>query len=161
MQILIRLLSMALAMACLACSPSESGNTASSTDTTVTATTSSATASAQPATAPAPTPAAEENRPMSDYTDKVAELHTTAGEIDIRFFPDVAPNHVKNFIDLAKKGFYNGTKFHRVIPGFMIQGGDPNTKTNDTSSWGTGGSGKNVAAEFNTISHKRGIVSMA
>ena len=98
---------------------------------------------------------------MSDYTDKVAELHTTAGEIDIRFFPDVAPNHVKNFIDLARQGFYNGTKFHRVIPGFMIQGGDPNTKTNDVSSWGTGGSGKNIPAEFNSISHKRGIVSMA
>ena len=98
---------------------------------------------------------------MTDYTDKVAELHTTAGEIDIRFFPDVAPNHVKNFIDLAQKGFYNGTKFHRVIPGFMVQGGDPNTKTSDASSWGTGGSGKNVAAEFSTVSHKRGIVSMA
>src|SRR5579859_1859420 len=159
---LIRLFSMVLAMACLACSPSESANTATSTDTTVTATTSSATASAQPASEPATaSTAAEENRPMSDYTDKVAELHTTAGEIDIRFFPDVAPNHVKNFIDLAQKGFYNGTKFHRVIPGFMFQSGDPNTKTNDTSSWGTGGSGKNVAAEFNTISHKRGIVSMA
>ena len=64
---------------------------------------------------------------MSQYENKVAELHTSAGEIDIRFFPDVAPNHVKNFIDLAEKGFYNGTKFHRVIPGFMIQGGDPNT----------------------------------
>ena len=154
-------------MLCFACAPSESGNktetTSTTTETTATAsTTSSATASAQPATAPATTTtAAEENRPMSDYTDKVAELHTTAGEIDIRFFPDVAPNHVKNFIDLAQKGFYNGTKFHRVIPGFMIQGGDPNTKTNDTSSWGTGGSGKNIAAEFNTISHKRGIVSMA
>ncbi len=98
---------------------------------------------------------------MSDYTDKVAELHTSAGEIDIRFFPDVAPNHVKNFIDLAKKGFYNGTKFHRVIPGFMVQGGDPNTVSGSPSTWGTGGSGKNVGAEFNTVSHKRGIVSMA
>jgi cyclophilin family peptidyl-prolyl cis-trans isomerase len=98
---------------------------------------------------------------MTDYKDKVAELHTTAGEIDIRFFPDVAPNHVKNFIDLAQKGFYDGTKFHRVIPGFMVQGGDPNTKTGNTSSWGVGGSGKNVAAEFSPISHKRGIVSMA
>ncbi len=98
---------------------------------------------------------------MSDYTDKVAELHTTAGEIDIRFFSDVAPNHVKNFIDLAKKGFYNGTKFHRVIPGFMVQGGDPNTKSGDPSTWGRGGSGKNINAEFNTVSHKRGILSMA
>jgi len=98
---------------------------------------------------------------MSDFQDKVAEIHTTAGDITIRFFPDVAPNHVKNFIDLAQKGFYNGTKFHRVIPGFMIQGGDPNTKSADTSSWGTGGSGANVRAEFNTVAHKRGIVSMA
>ncbi len=149
-------------MACLACSPSSTGNTTATTDTTVSATTSSsAVPPAQPAaTAPATT-AAEENRPMSDFTDKVAELHTTAGEIDVRFFPDVAPNHVKNFIDLAQKAFYNGTKFHRVIPGFMIQGGDPNTKGLDTSNWGTGGSGKNVAAEFSPISHKRGIVSMA
>jgi cyclophilin family peptidyl-prolyl cis-trans isomerase len=101
---------------------------------------------------------AKEARSM---TDKVAELHTSAGEIDVLFFPDVAPNHVKNFIDLAQKGFYNGTKFHRIIPGFMIQGGDPNTKTANTSTWGTGGSGQNVKAEFNTVSHKRGIVSMA
>lgn len=105
--------------------------------------------------------ATREKKPMTDYKDKVAEVHTSEGEIDIRFFPDVAPNHVKNFIDLAQKGFYNGTKFHRVIPGFMVQGGDPNTKTANTSSWGTGGSGTNVKAEFNAISHKRGIVSMA
>jgi cyclophilin family peptidyl-prolyl cis-trans isomerase len=98
---------------------------------------------------------------MSQYQNKVAELHTSSGEIDIRFFPDVAPNHVKNFIDLAEKGFYNGTKFHRVIPGFMIQGGDPNTISGSPATWGTGGSGKNVAAEFNSVSHKRGIVSMA
>ena len=98
---------------------------------------------------------------MSEYDNKVAELHTTVGEIDIRFFPDVAPNHVKNFLDLANKGFYNGTKFHRIIPGFMIQGGDPNTISGSPYSWGTGGSGTNVSAEFNTVSHKRGIVSMA
>lgn len=98
---------------------------------------------------------------MSYYENKVAELHTSAGEIDIRFFPDVAPNHVKNFIDLAEKGFYNGTKFHRVIPGFMIQGGDPNTISGDPSTWGTGGSDKNLKAEFNARPHKRGIVSMA
>jgi cyclophilin family peptidyl-prolyl cis-trans isomerase len=98
---------------------------------------------------------------MSAYQNKVAELHTSAGEIDIRFFPDVAPNHVKNFLDLAQKGFYNGTKFHRVIPGFMIQGGDPNTISGDPSTWGTGGSPSNVKAEFNSVSHKRGIVSMA
>ena len=98
---------------------------------------------------------------MSNYQDKVAELHTSAGEIDIRFFPDVAPNHVKNFIDLAEKGFYNGIKFHRVIPGFMIQGGDPNTISGAPYTWGTGGSGKNVDAEFSTVKHKRGILSMA
>jgi cyclophilin family peptidyl-prolyl cis-trans isomerase len=155
------MISTALAMACLACSPSNSSNTSGATDTTVTASTTSASAPAQPATPAPATSATEESRPMSDYTDKVAEIHTTAGEIDIRFFPDVAPNHVKNFIDLARNGFYNGTKFHRVIPGFMIQGGDPNTKSSETSSWGTGGSGKNIAAEFNAISHKRGIVSMA
>jgi cyclophilin family peptidyl-prolyl cis-trans isomerase len=98
---------------------------------------------------------------MSQHQNKVAELHTSAGEIDIRFSPEAAPNHVKNFIDLAERGFYNGTKFHRVIPGFMIQGGDPNTISGPPSTWGTGGSGKNIAAEFNAVSHKRGIVSMA
>ena len=98
---------------------------------------------------------------MANGQDQVAVLHTTEGDITIRFFPDVAPNHVNNFLSLAKRGFYDGTKFHRVIPGFMIQGGDPNTKTDNTSSWGIGGSGTNVKAEFNKISHKRGIVSMA
>jgi peptidyl-prolyl cis-trans isomerase B (cyclophilin B) len=109
----------------------------------------------------ATTAPATEEKPMSTYENKVVELHTTAGEIHIRFFPDVAPNHVRNFIELAQKGFYDGTKFHRVIPGFMIQGGDPNTKSGDPNTWGIGGSGTNVKAEFNTISHKRGIVSMA
>jgi len=114
------------------------------------------------ATISAAAPADDKKGPtMSDYTDKVAELHTTAGEIDIRFFPDVAPKHVKNFIDLAKSGFYNGTKFHRVIPGFMIQGGDPNTKSPDTSTWGYGGPPTKVPAEFSSVKHKRGIVSMA
>jgi cyclophilin family peptidyl-prolyl cis-trans isomerase len=98
---------------------------------------------------------------MSEYENKVAELHTSAGEIHIRFFPDVAPGHVKNFLDLAGKGFYNGSKFHRVIPGFMIQGGDPNTISGAPHTWGTGGSSSHLKAEFNTVSHKRGIVSMA
>lgn len=93
--------------------------------------------------------------------DKVAVLHTTKGDITIRFFPDVAPNHVKNFLELAEKGFYNGTKFHRVIPGFMIQGGDPNTVSGSPATWGTGGSPSKLKAEFNSVSHKRGIVSMA
>ena len=98
---------------------------------------------------------------MSYYENKIAELHTSLGEIDLRFFPDVAPQHVKNFIDLSEKGFYNGTKFHRVIEGFVIQGGDPNTVSGPRSTWGTGGSGKNVPAEFNSIHHARGILSMA
>jgi cyclophilin family peptidyl-prolyl cis-trans isomerase len=134
-------------------------STASATSTTSTVTETTATEAA--VTPPPSAPAKEEQKQMSSYDNKVAELHTSQGEIDIRFFPDVAPNHVKNFIDLAEKGFYNGTKFHRVIPGFMIQGGDPNTVSGSPAAWGTGGSGKNVAAEFNSVSHKRGIVSMA
>ena len=98
---------------------------------------------------------------MSDNDNKVADLETSQGTITIRFFPDKAPGHVKNFVDLAEKGFYDGVRFHRVIAGFMIQGGDPNSKTPNRGSWGTGGSGKNIKAEFNDISHRRGIVSMA
>jgi len=152
-----------LAVAVAACSPASTANNETTAAQTETNTTSSVTATEGSVPPPATTSsaAAEENKPMSQYQNKVAELHTSAGEIDIRFFPDVAPNHVKNFIDLAEKGFYNGTKFHRVIPGFMIQGGDPNTVSGSPSTWGTGGSGKNVSAEFNSISHKRGIVSMA
>src|SRR6476661_3809735 len=150
-----------LAVAVTACSPASNVNSETAATTTETVTTSSATATEATVPPAAPTTAAEEKKPMSQYQNKVAELHTSSGEIDVRFFPDVAPNHVKNFIDLAEKGFYNGTKFHRVIPGFMIQGGDPNTVSGSPSTWGTGGSGKNVGAEFNSISHKRGIVSMA
>jgi cyclophilin family peptidyl-prolyl cis-trans isomerase len=127
------------------------------TTTTQATPTATTTAAAKPA---APAAAKQEKKPMST-NEKVAELHTTAGEIDIRFFPDVAPNHVKNFLDLAQKGFYNGTKFHRVIPNFMIQGGDPNTISGNPATWGTGGSPNNVKAEFNSVPHKRGIVSMA
>jgi peptidyl-prolyl cis-trans isomerase B (cyclophilin B) len=105
--------------------------------------------------------AAPEEKPLSYYQGKVADLETSQGTITIRFFPDKAPNHVRNFIDLAEQGFYDGVRFHRVIPGFMIQGGDPNSKSDDRGAWGTGGSGRNVAAEFNDVSHKRGIVSMA
>ena len=83
------------------------------------------------------------------------------GEIVLQFYPDVAPNHVKNFLDLAGKKFYDGTTFHRVIPGFMIQGGDPNSKNPDRASHGMGGPGHKVKAEFNSKPHKRGMVSMA
>ena len=111
-------------------------------------------------TKPAPKKAKQEKKSM-DYSNKVAEIHTTAGEIDVRFFPAKAPNHVKNFIDLAESGFYNGIKFHRVIPGFMIQGGDPNTKSGDPTTWGMGGSPNKLKAEFNDIKHVRGILSAA
>jgi len=90
-----------------------------------------------------------------------AVIETKLGNIELKFFPDVAPNHVKNFIKLTKDGFYNGTIFHRVIHGFMIQGGDPNTKGQDKATYGMGGPGHKVKAEFNNISHKRGILSMA
>jgi peptidyl-prolyl cis-trans isomerase B (cyclophilin B) len=90
-----------------------------------------------------------------------AVIHTKFGDMTLKFFPDVAPNHVNNFIDLSKKGFYNGTTFHRVIPGFMIQGGDPNSKEEDRSGHGMGGPGYQLKAEFNDKSHKRGILSMA
>jgi len=83
-----------------------------------------------------------------------AVIETKFGNITLRFFPDTAPGHVKNFVELAKKGFYNGSIFHRVIPGFMIQGGDP-------TGTGTGGPGYTIKAEFNARPHKRGTLSMA
>ena len=88
-------------------------------------------------------------------------IKTDFGSIKFSLLPDIAPETVRNFLELAKSGFYNGTLFHRVIPGFMIQGGDPNTKNPDKSTWGQGGPGYNLKAEFNSRSHLRGIVSMA
>ncbi len=88
-------------------------------------------------------------------------IKTSFGNIKFSLLPDIAPETVRNFSELAKSGFYNGTLFHRVIPGFMIQGGDPNTKNPDKSMWGQGGPGYNLKAEFNARSHLRGIVSMA
>ena len=90
-----------------------------------------------------------------------AVIETRFGNIELKFFPEVAPNHANNFIELAKKEFYDGTLFHRIIPGFMIQGGDPNSKDPDRSKHGTGGPGYTVKAEFNDKQHKRGILSMA
>ncbi len=97
----------------------------------------------------------------SVLADEIAIMETAHGTIKIKFFPDKAPNHVVNFKKLAKDGFYDGTVFHRVIPGFMIQGGDPNSKSTDRSTHGTGGPGHSVRAEFNDIKHERGILSMA
>ena len=90
-----------------------------------------------------------------------AIIETNQGKIVFDLFPDTAPETVRNFIKLANSGFYDGTLFHRVIPGFMIQGGDPNTKQPDKSTWGTGGPGYSIKAEFNSKSHLRGMVSMA
>ena len=101
------------------------------------------------------------NQAFAQSDEKLAILETTQGKIVIEFFPEDAPNHVVNFINLTDSGFYDGVLFHRIIPGFMIQGGDPNTKTDDDSTWGIGGPGYSIDAEFNDIKHNRGIVSMA
>ena len=93
--------------------------------------------------------------------ERLAVIQTSQGEIAIEFFAGDAPNHVANFVGLAESGYYDGTLFHRIIPGFIIQGGDPNTRSGDPSTWGTGGPGQMVGAEFNSIKHARGIVSMA
>lgn len=90
----------------------------------------------------------------NEYDGVTAELETSAGNIVLEFLPEKAPGHVKNFLDLAEKGFYDDTIFHRVIPGFMIQGGCP-------QGTGTGGPGYNVDAEFNDTPHVRGVLSMA
>ena len=92
-----------------------------------------------------------------------AVIETSKGEIEIELLPDKAPGHVKNFLDLARKGFYDGTTFHRVIPGFMIQGGDPNTRDASAprSQHGLGGPGYTINVEFNDTPHKRGVLSMA
>jgi len=90
-----------------------------------------------------------------------ATIETNSGNIVFKLLPELAPETVRSFVKLAKSSFYDGTLFHRVIPGFMIQGGDPNTKTPDKNSWGQGGPGYSLKAEFNSKSHLRGIVSMA
>jgi len=90
-----------------------------------------------------------------------ALIETNFGNIKIKLLSEIAPETVRNFITLTKSSFYDGTLFHRVIPKFMIQGGDPNTKESDKSVWGQGGPGYNLKAEFNSRSHLRGIVSMA
>ena len=96
---------------------------------------------------------------MSDRP--IAVIETNFGNIVIQLYPDVAPGHVENFVKLAQDGFYDGTTFHRVIPDFMIQGGDPNSKDEDRSNDGQGGPGYTINAEFSDVPHKRGILSMA
>lgn len=91
---------------------------------------------------------------MSDYKGCKAVLDTSAGSMTLEFFEEKAPGHVKNFVELAEKGFYDGTIFHRTIPGFMIQGGCPDGN-------GMGGPGYQIKAEFNDMHHARGVLSMA
>lgn len=90
-----------------------------------------------------------------------ARVVTTAGTIELKFYPELAPIHVLAFVNRAESGFYNGTYFHRVIPGFMIQGGDPNTKNDNPLDDGMGGPMGAIPHEFNPTPHKRGILSMA
>jgi cyclophilin family peptidyl-prolyl cis-trans isomerase len=104
---------------------------------------------------------AQEGGDAGAAAEDVAVLKTNHGDIVLRFFPDVAPAHVENFLALARQGVYDGVQFHRVIPGFMIQGGDPNTKNDTRADDGTGGAGAGVAAEFSKVPHRRGILSMA
>ena len=102
------------------------------------------------------------DKTASSQTNEVVVIKTTEGEMVIEFWPDVAPKTVENFKTLARKGFYDGTAFHRVVKGFMIQGGDPNTKDpSKADSYGNGGPGYNVKAEFNNRKHERGVISMA
>ena len=107
---------------------------------------------------------------MSEMSEVTTETRATIavssqgeswGDIVLKFYPDVAPNHARNFCKLAAENFYDGTTFHRVIPGFMIQGGDPNSKNADRSNHGMGGPGYHIKAEFNNKPHKRGVLSMA
>ncbi|MBI3876415.1 MAG: peptidylprolyl isomerase [Verrucomicrobia bacterium] len=101
----------------------------------------------------------EEKKPDAK---EVAVIKTSEGEMVVEFWPEVAPKTVENFKTLAKKGFYDGTAFHRVIKGFMIQGGDPNTKdASKEAIWGMGDPGYKLKAEFNERSHVRGVLSMA
>ncbi|HUE36652.1 MAG TPA: peptidylprolyl isomerase [Candidatus Acidoferrum sp.] len=98
---------------------------------------------------------------MSD-TNEVAVIDTTEGTMVVEFLPAKAPGTVENFKKLAKQGFYDGTCFHRIIKGFMIQGGDPLTKdAKQEHAWGTGGPGHTIRAEFNDHPHQHGVLSMA
>ena len=103
----------------------------------------------------------EEKSPMKS-PNEVAVIKTTEGDMVVQFWTDAAPNTVENFKKLARQGFYDGTIFHRIVKGFMIQGGDPNSKDPaKENSYGQGGPGHNIKAEFNDHSHDRGVISMA
>jgi peptidyl-prolyl cis-trans isomerase B (cyclophilin B) len=108
--------------------------------------------------------AAEENKenPPMNASNEVAVIKTSEGDMVVQFWTDAAPNTVENFKKLARSGFYDGTIFHRIVKGFMIQGGDPNSKDpGKESSYGQSGPGYKIKAEFNDRSHERGVISMA
>jgi peptidyl-prolyl cis-trans isomerase B (cyclophilin B) len=103
----------------------------------------------------------EEKTPMNS-SNEVAVIKTSEGDMVLQFWTDAAPDTVENFKKLARQGFYDGTIFHRIVKEFMIQGGDPNSKDPaKENSYGQGGPGYNIKAEFNDHSHDRGVVSMA
>lgn len=105
--------------------------------------------------------AKEEKTPVKT-SDELAVIKTSEGDMVVQFWTDAAPNTIENFKKLAKQGFYNGTIFHRIVKGFMIQGGDPNSKdTAKEDKYGEGGPGYTIKAEFNNHSHERGVISMA
>jgi peptidyl-prolyl cis-trans isomerase B (cyclophilin B) len=104
----------------------------------------------------------KEKAPMNSSNNEVAVMKTSAGEMVFEFWPEVAPKTVENFKKLAREGFYDGTAFHRIVKGFMIQGGDPLTKDlSNESRYGTGNPGYLIKAEFNNRLHERGVLSMA
>ena len=113
------------------------------------------------AATPSAKPAGKAKVASAKGGEEVAVLKTSMGTIVFKFYEADAPKHVANFKKLAGEKFYDGTTFHRVIPGFMIQGGDPNSKDDDRGNDGLGGSGTNIVAEFNSQKHLRGTVSMA
>jgi peptidyl-prolyl cis-trans isomerase B (cyclophilin B) len=104
----------------------------------------------------------EEKKPMDSNANEVAVIKTSEGEMVVQFWTNAAPKTIENFKKLARDGFYDGTIFHRIIKGFMIQGGDPNSKDPaKESSYGAGGPGYKINAEFNDFPHVRGVISMA
>jgi cyclophilin family peptidyl-prolyl cis-trans isomerase len=122
--------------------------------------------SQQPQTSNQPAQSSQESKSpvTADMTtgNEIAEIKTAQGTIKVEFFPNAAPKHVESFLNLSKDGFYDGTLFHRIAPGFVIQGGDPLSKSiADKGMWGTGDPGYSLPAEFSDIPHTRGIVSMA
>lgn len=115
-----------------------------------------------PKTGPVDSSTAAPGAEMPANGEEIAVLITNYGRIVLKFFPDAAPNHVENFKKLINEDFYDGVRFHRVIPGFMIQGGDPTTKDlANKAMWGSGGPGYAIDDELNDIKHEPGILSMA